>query len=490
MRAKNSHVITFVFMRLNKYIFRSYDIRGIVPDDLDEEKTLAIARAYGKFLRKRRIKIAVVGHDCRLSGESFSKQMIEGLLSSGIDVIDIGMVMTQMVYFAQYHYKSKGGVMITASHNPAHYNGFKIAVGYSVTTEPHDLKEIKKYAEKEDFIVAKKRGRLKKGDVEQAYLRDLKKKIKLKKRYKVVSDSRHGSTGKYIKNILSQAGCRATCLRTRIDGSFPAGTPDPTDEDIMEELGREVKKRKADIGFCYDGDGDRVGMVDDRGRILWNDVMVAIFAKEILGKKPGAKIIYNTLCSKMVPEVIRKNGGKPIIWRTGHSFIKAKIAKEKAAFGGELSGHFFFKDGAYGHDDGTYATLRILRYLEKHKVKLSDLYDTFPRHISSPEIKIGCPEYEKKRVIKKISKKFKKDFPEGEVTDDSVIPGDDGVRIVLEDGMIVFRYSQNGPYITIRFEAKTQEAYNRKKKYVKKMLKNHPEMIWEDELCVNLDSLD
>jgi phosphomannomutase/phosphoglucomutase len=239
----------------------------------------------------------------------------------------------------------------------------------------------------------------------------------------------------------------------------------------------------------FDGDGDRIGVVDEKGHILWNDVLVAIFAKEILERFPKSKIIYNTLCSQVVRKVIEQNGGIPIIWRTGHSFIKSKIAEESAAFGGELSGHFFFNDNAYGHDDGSFAALRLMEYLSEQGISLSQLYESFPKYFSSPEIKIGCPDDKKAQVIKDLSIKFKKDFPKAKITDSTIIPGDDGTRADFEDGMMIFRYSQNGPYLTVKFEAKDQATYDKRKKYVKEMLESYPEMIWKDQLCVNLESL-
>jgi phosphomannomutase/phosphoglucomutase len=219
-------------------------------------------------------------------------------------------------------------------------------------------------------------------------------------------------------------------------------------------------------------------------------VLIAIFAKEILERFPKSKIIYNTLCSQIVPKVVEQNGGTPIMWLTGHTFIKAKIAQENAAFGGELSGHFFFKDNAYGHDDGSYAALRVMEYLSDKNLLLSQLYESFPKYFSSPEIKIGCPDDNKKDVIKEISKKFKADFPKASITDETTIKDNDGTRADFEDGMMIFRYSQNGPYITVKFEAKDENTYIQRKNYVRDTLKSYPEMIWEDELCVNLHSLD
>jgi phosphomannomutase / phosphoglucomutase len=476
-------------MKINPFVFRNYDIRGIVPDDLDAEKVLAIAKAYGTFLRRRKILQAVVGRDCRLSGEEFQDVFIEGLISMGIDVIDLGMIMTQMMYYGQYRFQVNGGVMITASHNPANFNGFKLGTGFSQTTMEDEVQEIRKTAEDEDYFKSDTKGTVRKEDITEDYYNDVLKRVRIKNKIKVVADSRHGTTGLYIPEILNRAGCEVVAKNIEIDGSFPKGTPDPTDEKLMKEVGKEVIEAEADFGIVYDGDGDRIGVTDEKGNILWNDVLVAIFAKEILERFPGSKIVYNTLCSQVVREVVKENGGIPVIWKTGHTFIKAKIAEVGAVFGGELSGHFFFNDNAYGHDDGSYATLRLLEYLSDKKISLTQLYESFPKYISSPEIKIGCPDDQKVRIIEEIAKKFKGDFPGEEVTDESIIPGDDGTRIDFKDGMMVFRYSQNGPYITVKFEAKEQKIYDERKKYVRETLESYPEMIWKDQLCVNLESL-
>lgn len=477
-------------MEFNHYIFRNYDIRGVVDKDLNPKGVEVIGKAYGTFLRRRKIKEAVVGHDCRLTGKAYKKAFIKGLISVGVNVIDIGMVMTQMMYYSQYRFQSNGGAMITASHNPWNYNGFKLGTGYSQTTHQAEVQEIRKIAETELFYPTAEKGTVKKKNITSDYYHDVLKRINLKKKFKVVVDSGHGTTGMFIPEILRLAGCEVVEKYTSVDGHFPVGTPDPTAKEVMDRVGEAVIAEKADLGLAFDGDGDRIGTVDEKGRILWNDVLVAIFAQEILGRFPQSKIIYNTLCSQIVQEVIKSNGGIPIIWKTGHTFIKAKIAEERAAFGGELSGHFFFADNAYGHDDGAYAALRLLEYLSEKNLSLSQMYETFPKYISSPEIKVGCPDDTKAKVIKEIAQQFKKDFPNGQVTDETVIPGDDGTRIDFLDGMIIFRYSQNGPYITIKFEAKDEETYQQRKKYVREMLKRYPEIIWEDQLCVNLKSLD
>ena len=476
-------------MQINPFIFRNYDIRGKIPDDLDKDKVYAIGKGYAKLLLRRKIKHAVVGYDCRISGPEFKEAFIKALLSSGVNVIDIGMVMTQMVYYGQYRFQTNGGAMITASHNPYNYNGFKLAIGFSQTTGPEEVKEIKDSVDSDDFVNAEVEGTYTTADIKEDYFNDVLKRVNITKKFKIVVDSHNGTTGIYVPELIRRTGCEVIERMTNVDGNFPNGTPDPTDAHIIMDLAKVVLAEKADLGVAFDGDGDRIGIVDEKGDILWNDVFVAIFAKEILERFPNSKIVYNTLCSQVVAKVVTASGGIPILWRTGHSFIKKKIAEENAVFGGELSGHFFFADNAYGHDDGSYAILRMLEYLEAKKLSLSQLYESFPKYISSPEIKIGCPDDKKIEIVKDLSIKFKKDFADARITDDSVIPGDDGIRADFEDGMMVFRYSQNGPYITIKFEAKLQDIYDKRKEYIRNVLHSYPEMIWTDELCVNLDSL-
>ena len=413
----------------------------------------------------------------------------------GIDIIDLGMVMTQMVYFGQYRFQTNGGAMVTASHNPWNFNGFKFATGYSRTTETKEVQELRKIIEEEIFFLDEK-GTItklegaKRDEFIEDYTKDVLKRVRIKKRFKIVIDAGMGTTGPFNKKILERTGCEVIGQNLDVDGHFPVGTPDPTATVVMERVRERVIKEKADFGVAFDGDGDRIGVVDGNGNILWNDVLVAIFAKEILERFPKSKIVHNTLCSQLTSKVIEQNGGTPIMWLTGHAFIKAKVAEEGAAFGGELSGHFFFADNAYGHDDGTYAVLRLLEYLSDKNKSLSQLYEEFPKYISSPEIKIGCPDEKKVGAIKDLSVKFKNDFPQAKITDASVIPGDDGTRADFEDGMMIFRYSQNGPYVTIKFEAQDQKTYNERKLYIKTLLKNYPEMIWDDELATNLSSLD
>jgi phosphomannomutase / phosphoglucomutase len=270
-----------------------------------------------------------------------------------------------------------------------------------------------------------------------------------------------------------------------LDGNFPLGTADPTEKAVAERLSKEVIEEGADIGFSYDADGDRIGIVDEKGGIIWNDVLVAIFAADVLKQHPGAKIMYNTLCSKVVEDTIKEKGGIPFMWRTGHSFLKKKNQEVKAAFIGELSGHFFFSADFYNHDDGCYTTLRLLDHLSKTNQKLSQAVAALPEYLSSPEIKVGCADELKVALIEKIIVILRKDFPEAEVISDE--RAGDGVRLNMDDSMFVIRYSQNGPYLTIKFEAKAEERYRELKKYLNQLLHSQNEVDWN--YGVNVESL-
>lgn len=490
--------------KINHHIFRGYDIRGVAGVDLNYEIVKTIAKGYAYFLSKRRIKEAVIGRDVRLSGEEYKNAFAEGLTESGINVIDIGVCLTQMVYFAQYQFKANGAVMITASHNPKDYNGFKLCLGYSYTLGSDEIQDLRKIIEKEKFIDSPEKGNIVEidnfGDV---YFSDIMKRINLsgfkkilevqsnevkyriepiqaEKKFKVVVDASNGTTGIFAPKFLRQAGVEVIEQHTRVDGEFPNGTPDPTESHILNRLSKRVLKEKADLGVAYDGDGDRLGVVDEKGNIIWADVLVAIFADDVLDYLPGGKIVYNVLCSKLVDDVISLKG-IPIMHKTGHSFIKEKVALENAVFGGELSGHFFFVDNFYGHDDAIFATFRLLEYLERKGVKLSEVVESFPKYFSSPEIKLGVSDDEKVDLVdNQLKAEFKQIYPNEKFTTI------DGVRVDFKDAMFVVRYSQNGPYITIKFEAKTQSEYDKIKKQLKEKLLEYKEIDWKEG--VNLEA--
>jgi len=289
-----------------------------------------------------------------------------------------------------------------------------------------------------------------------------------------------------VPGLLRKIGCEVIEKNCEIDPTFPLGTPDPTETSVAERVRDEVLEEKADIGFTYDADGDRIGIVDEKGGIIWNDVLVALFASDVLNDYPGAKIMYNTLCSKVVEDTIKEKGGVPFMWRTGHSFLKKKNQEVKAAFIGELSGHFFFSADFYNHDDGIYSTLRLLKFLSETNQPLSEAVEKLSKYISSPEIKVGCSDDKKVALIEKISKVLEKDFPKADVISDE--RAGDGVRLNMDDAMFVVRYSQNGPYLTVKFEAKTQEKYDSLKAYLNKTLHGYEEIDWGKD-TVNTEAL-
>lgn len=465
-------------MIVNKQIFRGYDIRGIVGTDLTPEIVEHIGKAHGTYLQNRGIQNAVVGHDCRLTSEDYSVSFIKGLNSVGIDVVDIGLTMVGTFYWSQYFLNTKGGAFITASHNPAEYNGFKLAADFSNTLVSDGIQEILSLVETENYFKSEKIGTVTQRNINQDYYADILKRIPLKGSLKVLVDPNHTTAGIMAPELLRRAGFEVIEKHCNIDGTFPLGTPDPTELSVANRLSKEVVEAGADVAFTFDADGDRIGIVDEKGGIIWNDVLVAIFTMDVLQKHPGAKIMYNTLCSKVVEDTIKKCGGIPFMWRTGHSFLKAKNREVKAAFIGEVSGHFFFSADFYNHDDGLFSAMSLLNYLTRDGHKLSEIVASLPQYISSPEIKVGCPEDKKVALMPIISQKLKSDFPDAEIIDDE--RAGDGVRLNLDYGMFVVRYSQNGPYLTIKFEAQVDSKYQELKQYIHQTLKSFPEINWAE----------
>lgn len=468
--------------KIDPVIFRGYDIRGLAAKQLNENVYYTLGRAYGTYLARHRIGDCAVGHDNRLTSEAYTKAFINGLNKSGIDTFDLGYSLSQIVYFANYEFKTKGAAMITASHNPKEFNGLKLATGYSETMEAQDVLDFKDLVYSGQFVSGVM-GKNKRTDIFPAYLKSLLKHFKLKKKWSVVVDCCNATGGLYYPEIFRQAGCKVVEQNCKLDGNFPSGVPDPTESEVLERLAAGVLKAKADLGFAYDADGDRMAVADNEGKALWMDSIVALFADDVLDTMPGSKIVFNNLCSRAVLETIVKRGGEPVMWITGHSFIKAKIKEVAAPFGGELSGHIYFTDNYYGHDDAAYATLRLLAYLERHKQTLSEALTRLPQYVSSPEIKLGLADKIKFELVdQKIRPALLKVFPGSEV---NTI---DGVRLDNKGLMVTVRASQNGPYITIKFEGKSKKAYDEVKGKVRTVLKKFPEIDWESG--VNTHALD
>ena len=463
-------------------IFRGYDLRGLVDKELTDDTVAALAKGYATWLLQRRIYDCVVGYDCRLSSPRFSNIIVHELTEASINVYDIGMTLSQISYFAQYYFRSKGLIMITASHNPKEYNGMKLGVGFSETMITEEIVGFRDLVNSGKFQTRKNKGKHVVEDVFPAYLEDLKRRTGEIKHFKIVVDSCAATTGIFLPKILREFGCEVIEQNTKPDGNFPVGTPDPTENDVQQRLAKRVREENADLGFSYDADGDRLGVVDNEGNLLWNDTLVSLFAKDVLDFLPGSKIVYNTLCSKQADEVIRASGGEPVIWMTGHSFIKAKVREMRSPFGGELSGHFFFTDNFYGHDDGAIASLRLLSYLTRKNLSLKQAVAELPVYVSSPEIKVGAPDAIKfSLVTDKIGGELKNMYKGARFLEI------DGVRVDMEDSMIVIRASQNGPYLTIKFEAKEKAKYEELRIQIGALLKKFSEVDFG--YGVNVDAL-
>lgn len=477
-------------MEINPTMFRAYDLRGIAGRDLTPEIVEHLGKAHGTYMKRHGITKAVVGRDCRATSAEYSDALIRGFSWAGIDTVDIGLNLVGTFYWSQHYLNIKGGAFVTASHNPPEYNGFKIAIDLSETLVSDGMQELRRMVQEEDYEQGEKPGSVEKVDISEAYLADISKRLPITKKFKVLIDSGNTTAGVIVPDMLRKAGCEVIEKNCTIDPAFPLGVPDPTESIVAERVRKEVLEEGADIGFTYDADGDRIGIIDEKGGIIWNDVLVAIFASDVLRGHPGDKIMYNTLCSKVVDDTIREKGGIPFMWRTGHSFLKKKNQEVKAAFIGELSGHFFFSADFYNHDDGIYSTFRLLHYLSNTDQSLSEAVAKLPKYISSPEIKLGCADDVKVSLIEKMSEILKKDFPQAEVISDQ--RAGDGVRLEMEDSMFVVRYSQNGPYLTIKFEAKTQEKYDELKRYLNKFLHDYPEVDWTNKTIttVNAEALE
>lgn len=430
---------------MNPYIFREYDIRGVVDEDLTEEVVEELGRGFGSYLRGKGGRKASLGGDVRLSTPKFREAISRGMLSSGVDVVDIGIVPTPVQYFSLYHLDVDGGVMITGSHNPPEFNGFKLAVG-KATIYGEQIQEVRKIIEKARFSSGS--GKLMKEDVVGPYQERLKEEFSFKKRLKVVVDAGNGTGGIFVPGLLRSMRCEVTELYCEPDGHFPNHHPDPTVVEYMRDLIEKVKGERADVGIAYDGDTDRIGVVDEKGRIIWGDYLLILFSREILKKRPGQKVIFEVKCSQALVEEIERMGGEPIMWKTGHSLIKEKLRETGAILAGEMSGHMFFADRYFGYDDAIYATCRLLEVMETSDLTLSQMLESVPRYFSTPEIRAECRDDEEKfEIAQKVKEYFFSKYQTITV---------DGVRVLFGDGWGLVRASNTQPVLVLRFEAKSE----------------------------------
>jgi len=440
---------------VNPRIFRQYDVRGIVDQDLTDDVVEKLGKGFGAYMFDKGHARVSVGHDARVSSPRFRDALINGILSTGLNVVDLGMVPTPTLYFSLFQLDVQGGVMITGSHNPPEFNGFKLAVGHSTLYGP-EIQRIREFIEGADYPTGK--GTLTKQDVKPAYVSTLKDRIgRFDRELRVVVDAGNGLGGMFCPQLLRELGADATGLYCEIDGTFPNHHPDPTVPAYLTDLIAEVSNQKAELGMAYDGDADRLGVVDEHGNIIWGDQLMILFSREVLARQPGATIIFEVKCSQSLPEEIEKAGGVPLMWRTGHSFIKQKMKEENAPLAGEMSGHLFFADEYFGYDDAIYASLRLARLLSRSDRTIGEMLADVPTYYSTPEIRVDCPDEAKFQVVDDLVEYFKEQY---EVIDV------DGARILFGDGWGLVRASNTQPVLVLRFEARTAERLDQIKRLV------------------------
>lgn len=445
---------------INPYIFREYDIRGVVDKDLSDEVVENIGKGFSAYIANQGAKSVSVGGDVRLSTNRFLKQLIKGITESGIDVINIGQVPTPVQYFSMHELDVDAGIMITGSHNPPEFNGFKLSL-FNSPVFGTEIQKIKEIIQNAHFISGN--GSYQELDIKEKYKKYLLSNINIKKRLKVVIDSGNGAGSLVAHKLFKEFGVDTIDIFDTPDGNFPNHHPDPTVEKNIQELIKTVIKTKADVGIGYDGDADRIGVVDENGKIVWGDKLMILFSREIIKNNPNANIIFEVKCSQALPEMIEKFGGKPIMWKTGHSILKKKMKELNSPLAGEMSGHLFFADRYFGYDDAIYASARLVELLSNTDKKLSELLSDVPKYYATPEIRV---ETESDEIKFEIAQKAKKYFSENYDVIDV-----DGVRILFDDGWGLVRASNTQPVLVLRFEARSQERLNELKSLVINKLK-------------------
>ncbi len=431
-------------MRLKPEIFREYDIRGIVGKDLTPETVEILGRGIGTYVRRHGKKTVALGRDCRLSSPEFAAALTRGLLSTGCDILDLGTIPTPLLYFCVYTQDQEAGVMITGSHNPPEYNGFKLMLGHE-TLFGQDIQDIRRLIEDQDFI-SEAGGESRDYDIVPEYHRYVVENIHLDRPLKVVVDAGNGTGGEVAVPIFSDLGCDVVPLYCEMDGNFPHHHPDPTLPEALEDLIRTVKQTRADLGIAYDGDGDRIGVIDDRGEIIWGDKLLILLARDLLPRHPGATIISEVKASKQLYDGIEKLGGRPIMWKTGHSLIKKKIQEEGALLAGEMSGHIFFADRFFGFDDAIYSSARVLEILSRSPRKLSEWLSDLPETFITPEIRIYASDQVKFKIVSRVRDALAALYPIIDI---------DGVRATFPRGWALVRASNTQAALVLRFEADT-----------------------------------
>ena len=432
-------------------IFKAYDIRGIVDRTLTEAAAQAIGQGLGTLGRRKGVSRFVLGRDGRLSGPRLSAALARGLNAAGMDVVDIGVVATPMVYFGTHHFATGSGVMVTGSHNPPEYNGLKMMVAGD-TLAAEAIQDLRRLVESAEF--ASGQGRLEKADIADAYIERIASDVKLARPITVAVDCGNGSPGAIVPPLYRRLGCTLIELFCEVDGHFPNHHPDPSKPENLKDLQAKLRESDAEIGLAFDGDGDRLGVVTKSGKIIYPDRQLMLFAAEVLGRNPGAEIIFDVKCTRNLFPWIREHGGKPVLWKTGHSLIKSKLRETGAPLAGEMSGHVFFKDRWYGFDDGLYAGARLLELVSRDK-NASAALEALPDSISTPELNVPLEhEGENHKLIAELQKSARFEGATDVITID-------GLRVEYPDGFGLMRASNTTPVIVLRFEADSEQALKR-----------------------------
>lgn len=424
-------------------IFRTYDIRGIVGTSLTEETVFLIGKAVGTLAREKGEQRMAIGRDGRLSSPLLSKALSDGINASGCDVIDLGMVPTPLLYYATHILETRSGIMLTGSHNPPDYNGLKMVVDGKALAEEGIQQLYQRIVEKRFLEGAGTRQEV---DIVQHYMDRVCGDVKLKRPLKIVVDAGNGVTGMMAPQLFKALGCEVHTLFCEVDGHFPNHHPDPSQTENLQDLIRKVDELKADIGLAFDGDGDRLGIVTTKGEVIWPDRLLMLFAKAILAQEANAKIIFDVKCTTHLATLIREHGGQPIMWKTGHSLIKAKLAETQAQLAGEMSGHFFFKHRWYGFDDALYSGARLLEILADQTEDSDSVFAAIPNSVNTPELKVLVTEEEKFKLMQLL-------IESANFADASDILTIDGLRVNFADGWGLVRPSNTTPYLILRFEA-------------------------------------
>jgi phosphomannomutase/phosphoglucomutase len=436
---------------VSKSIFKAYDIRGIVNEDLTIETVVLIGKAIGSESIDRGERGIVVGRDGRTSGPDLMNALVEGIKSTGCHVVKIGMIPTPVLYYATYSKGASSGVMITGSHNPPNYNGFKMMIA-GETLSGERILNLYERINNQNFHQGQ--GTSTTIDIQEDYLNRVTSDISIKRPLKIVVDCGNGVAGHLAPKLFEALGCEVLKLFCHIDGNFPNHHPDPSKLENLNDLIAEIKAEKADLGLAFDGDGDRLGVIDEKGNVIWADRQMILFSRDVIHRNPGAKIVFDVKCSSLLSKDISNQGGKPILSRTGHSFIKAKIKDESALLGGEMSGHIFFKERWYGFDDALYAGARLLEILSSRNESCSEIFSALPDSFNTPEINI---HFDKQGDQFDAMEKLKKtaNFNGG------VLTTIDGIRLDYEDCWGLVRPSNTTPCLVLRFEAGTEASLKR-----------------------------